>query len=314
LVPYYRQDLSGEAWVPIICNNGDCRFHREIPLEDFSRDDLQMCPQCGEKDVQPDEARMRELQPDGSEGRLLCLGGGREATAADCGTRMIVPASRMGNVGEIDIALVFDLPADEQTALEEFARMAPFADAVVGSLRFAPATSVLSGDTGFVLAVKTFALLIVWCVFDYLRLRWADPATNAVFAGILGSISMDIVTACACREPRTEAVIWGMRWGWKLRVLPMPTYGRLLDRVWNTFIGSLASLMATATAGLVTVGWLAIGVGLWRHEFSLWYWGLAGAITLAAGRSARNIRPAVRQAQYYGRDRDQTPDHRRRET
>ena len=151
-------------------------------------------------------------------------------------------------------------------------------------------------DTAVVLAVKIFTFGVLLGALDYVRLRWADPVTVAILVAILGVISMDILAATALREPRTEAIVWGMKWGWRVRVFPIPTYGRLLDQLWNTLVGSTASILATFAAGLVTVGWLAVGIGIWQNETSLWYWGLSGAVTLASGRGVRTLSGAPRGA------------------
>ncbi|QDU39617.1 hypothetical protein Mal4_39630 [Maioricimonas rarisocia] len=294
LVPYYRHDLTSRAWGYTICSNDACNHQQAIPIAEFRPHHLQTCSACGRSSVQPDEQRVLETQASEAEQRFLCVGSGPSGEDSMCGAQMIVPAGRIGDIGEVDLALAVDLPDDGEESRRTFCRLMPQFDAMVSSLTHTPLRSQWDAETARVVFAKAITAAMIWAAFEDARLRYVSPVMPLLLASFGGAALMDLLASLYLREPRNEAVLVGMKWGWRFRIVPFPTYGRRLDRLWNTFVGSVVSFLLCVLFGTMRIGWLAIAAGVWRDKLDLWYWGLAGALTYGIGRSATNFNPQTR--------------------
>lgn len=181
------------------------------------------------------------------------------------------------DAGELDICFNTMLPADDdQASKREFCRLARAFDSAVYDLTYAPNKSLLSGEALRIVIAKAALVALAASVHDYVGTQYLSSVAHSVTAFLLGLFGADLVIALLSHESRRNADLSGMMFGPRTRVFP--TYGRLLDQLWNIVVGTLLSSLMMASAGLLNPITIIVGlIAVFQKVSSPLFWGLFGA-------------------------------------
>jgi hypothetical protein len=182
-----------------------------------------------------------------------------------------------GEAGELDLAFMVRLPADDdEGSFRQFCRLTWVFDSTVASLVYRPRHSLWQPEALRVVAAKSVLLALALAVRDYVSTQFLSTVAHVVTTAILGAVAMDVLLALNSRNARRDVDLTGMMFGPKTRLLP--TYGRLLDQLWNLIVGSVVYGAVVLATGLINpVSLVAIAYGAFTKIVSPWFWGLVGA-------------------------------------